>query len=150
MKLNVVIIAVCCLITWGCEIKPRAVQYGQDGCHFCKMTIVDNQHAALIVTNKGKTFKYDAIECMLNDLQERNSQEIAIFQVNDYLNPGVMIDATLANFLISESIPSPMGGNLSASANQLWAREIVHEAGGELHSWTSLRQKYKIARQDNH
>ena len=42
------------LITVSCKVEPDEIEYGKDGCHFCKMTIVDNQHAAELVTAKGK------------------------------------------------------------------------------------------------
>ena len=31
----------------------------------------DPQHAAQIVTTKGKAYKYDAAECMINDLKQK-------------------------------------------------------------------------------
>ena len=42
----------------ACSVEPKPINYGRDACHFCKMTIVDNQHAAEIITLKGKAFKY--------------------------------------------------------------------------------------------
>ena len=59
---------------YSCNISPKAINYGADGCHYCKMTIVETTHAAQIVTKKGKPYKYDAIECLLNDF-EKNIQE---------------------------------------------------------------------------
>ncbi len=49
----------------GCSVEESPINYGKDACNFCKMNIVDKQHAAEIVTSKGKPFKYDAIECMV-------------------------------------------------------------------------------------
>ncbi len=54
------------LIVTNCSVSPKAIDYGNDGCHFCKMTIVDKLHAAEVVTNKGKVYKFDATECMIN------------------------------------------------------------------------------------
>ena len=51
----------------ACTVAPVPINFGSDGCHFCKMTIVDKQHAAELVTSKGKAYKYDAIECMIDD-----------------------------------------------------------------------------------
>ena len=42
----------------GCTVSPKPIDYGNDGCHFCKMTIVDKVHAAEIVTKKGKVFEH--------------------------------------------------------------------------------------------
>lgn len=57
----------------ACTPKAQSITYGADMCHFCKMNIVDVQHASEIVTKKGKVFKYDAIECMLNSEEPSSS-----------------------------------------------------------------------------
>ena len=83
------------------------------------MTVVDNQHAAQAVTDKGKVFVFDAIECMVNYLQNTGTDAgFAHLVVCDYENPGVWVQADAATFLISESLPSPMGANLSAFAKE--------------------------------
>ena len=70
------LISAAAVLIIGCEVKPQEIAYGQDACHFCKMTIVDRQHAAELVTVKGKAFKYDAIECMMNHLKRWNHPEV--------------------------------------------------------------------------
>ena len=99
---------------YGCTSTPKPIQYGADGCHYCSMTIVDNQHAAQFMTAKGKTYSFDATECMLNYLKEIDPSDVAFALVNDYNAPGEFIDATEATYLISENIPSPMGEYLTA------------------------------------
>ena len=101
-------------ILTSCDIKPQPINFGEDACHFCKMTIVDKQHAAQIVTKKGKAYKFDAVECMLNHLEDIDTTEIELFLVTDYLDPGFLIDATSSHYIISENIPSPMGEFLSS------------------------------------
>ena len=54
------------LLVFSCNVSPKPIDYGSDGCHFCKMTIVDKVHAAEIVTKKGKVYMFDATECMIN------------------------------------------------------------------------------------
>jgi len=128
---------------WGCSISPKPIDYGSDGCHFCSMTIVDRQHAAQIVTEKGKPFKFDASECMMNHLKEVDDSTIALFLVNDYNNPGELIDATQATYLVSKNIPSPMGEFLTAFANRD-AAEMAHaENQGELLTWGELQEKFE-------
>ena len=102
------------LIVFSCNVAPKPIDYGNDGCHFCKMTIVDKVHAAEIVTKKGKVYKFDAIECMVQFMDEFDTSEIELYLSNDYTSPEVLINATEATFLISENIPSPMGAYLSA------------------------------------
>jgi len=127
------------LFLFGCNVSPQAIDYGHDGCHFCKMIIVDKVHGAEIVTNKGKVYKFDASECMINFLHEfEDSSEIKIFLTNHFTEPEVLIDATKATFLISENVPSPMGAFLSAFKNKVEAEKIHSGKGGELYSWEKL------------
>ena len=129
----------------SCEIKPAPINFGTDSCNFCKMTIVDQQHAAQYVTDKGKQFKFDAVECMLNDLSERGMGNIQLMLVSDYGQPGAMTDAVGAAYLISEEIKSPMGANLSSFASNSKAEETLKTHGGELFTWKEMLSKYQIS-----
>ena len=131
------------LLVSSCKVEPEQINYGKDGCHFCKMTIVDNQHASELVTDKGKVYKYDAIECLINDLKKRDSAEVGILLVNDYNNPGELISAESATFLISEGVPSPMGAFLSAFSDNADAETVKSESGGELFDWQAVRKQIK-------
>lgn len=127
------------LVCASCKIEAEEINYGKDACHFCSMTIVDNQHAAQLVTQKGRAFKFDAIECMINDLKRREGQVLSILLVNDYDHPGELISAFEATYLISEEIPSPMGGNLSAFLDAETAEQIKEVKGGETYTWTTIQ-----------
>ena len=110
------------------------------------MNIVDAQHAAEMVTIKGKAFKFDAIECMMNHLN-RNDISVSSMEfllVNDYDQPGVLINAITANYIRSEGVPSPMGGFLSAFESAESAEQIVNLKGGEAFNWDSLKERYKV------
>ncbi len=127
----------------ACSVEPQPIEYGEDVCHYCKMTIVDRQHAAELVTDKGKVFKFDAIECMVPFLKENTDTEFAHMLVSDFQEPGKMIDARTSTFLVSTAIPSPMGANLSAFANEALATGIQQEKGGTLYSWQTIQLELK-------
>jgi copper chaperone NosL len=114
------------------------------------MTIVDNQHAAQLVTNKGKNYKYDAIECMINDLNNWNRPPVNVHLVADYANPGTLTDALTANYLISEEIPSPMGANLSAFSSESERNKTHLSVGGDKLSWEHLRVTWDKKLTQNH
>lgn len=134
-------VALLCVLV-SCKVEPEQINFGTDACHFCKMTIVDEQHAAQYVTNKGKQFKYDAIECLVNELSETGSDNIAISLVADYSKPGTMTTAMNAVYLISPEIKSPMGANLSAFSTEKDALSAKGDFEGEIYSWTELLQKF--------
>lgn len=126
------------LVVCGCNISPKPIAYGQEGCHYCNMTIVDKVHAAEIVTKKGKVYKFDATECMVDFVNDFEAKEIELYLSNDYTKPESLIDATKATFLISENIPSPMGAFLSAFKSKEDAKKFQSEYGGTLYSWEEL------------
>ena len=126
------------LMLVSCNVSPQAIDYGSDGCHFCKMTIVDKVHAAEIVTKKGKVYKFDATECMINFMNDFDASEIELYLSNNYTEPEQLIDAKRATFLISKNIPSPMGAYLSAFKSKADAQKMQSEKGGNLYSWEEL------------
>ena len=140
-SLKPVIGLVTLLLMVSCEIKPEAIEYGNDQCSYCVMNIVDKTHAAQYVTSKGKQFKFDAIECMVNDLKDKNESDLAFKLVSNYQNPGSMLNADDASYIISEEIKSPMGANLSAVSSIEIARELQQKHTGETYSWVSLKQQ---------
>ena len=131
------------LFIFSCNVSPKAIDYGNDGCHFCKMTIVDKVHGGEIVTNKGKVYKFDASECMINFLKEFDTSIVELYLANNYSEPEVFIDATKATFIISENIPSPMGAFLSAFKNKADAEKAKAEKGGTLYTWIELLEHFK-------
>jgi copper chaperone NosL len=133
-----IIKALSLLLLVACSTQPQPMYYGIDACVFCKMTIVDRQHAAQLVTVKGKAYKYDAIECMMNDLKRWDLPDIAHYLVTDYSNPGVLTNAITADFLISEEIPSPMGEFLTAF------EKMPNTYQGVSYDWISLKDEFEV------
>lgn len=140
---NLLYILVLFILT-GCEVQPVPIEFGKEECSFCKMTIVDRQHAAQLVTKKGKQFKFDAIECMLNSLnQKQNSRENQIYLVSDY-GKGTMTKAEDATYLVSQAIKSPMGAFLSGFSSRTEALTTKDQHGGEIYTWEEIKKKYEI------
>ena len=128
---NSVITILMLILTAGCKVEPEPISYGSDACHFCRMTIVDKQHGV------------DAVECVLNHLNQMDSPSVALIMVNTYALPGELQDATQAAYLISEGIPSPMGEYLTAFENGSAALEAQKKHGGTLYSWEEIRNRFK-------
>lgn len=137
-KLIFIFLAVITIASCSKDIEP--IVYGEEACEFCRMTIVDHSHAAQVVTQKGKNYKFDAAECMINYLEQQDNEESMLHLLSaDYNDPGKMIDATKATFIISENIPSPMGEFLSALENKSTAEELQKEYSGKLYSWEDVK-----------
>lgn len=142
MRLILSLIVISFLVA-SCTVEESPIVYGKDACHYCMMNIVDKQHAAEIVTQKGKPFKYDAIECMMRDILERDEKDIALFLMTDYFTPGKLVDATKATYLISKNLPSPMGANLTGFNDKSEAEKVQKEKNGTLYSWSELKLVFK-------
>ena len=129
------------VLMFACTTEAQPINFGQDQCHFCKMTIVDKQFAAQCVTKKGKQFKYDATECLVGDLTKNSREaEMAVVPVSDY-GGGPMLDAKAATYLISMKIKSPMGAFLSCFRSKDEASVAQKNHGGTLYTWQSLKEE---------
>lgn len=131
------------LVFSSCNTEPDSINYGKDQCHFCKMNIVDRQHAAQYVTQKGKQFKFDAIECMINQIAEMDKGDIAVLLVSNYGYPGEMTNAITATYLVSPNLKSPMGAFLSAFKEKAKALQAQKEFSGELYDWEAIKKQLR-------
>ncbi len=130
------------LVFNSCSVEPVEIDYGNVHCMHCDMTVVDKSHSAEYVTKKGKAYVFDAIECMVRTINEKkNEDELVFILVADYSNPGNLIDAKTATFMINEAIKSPMGANLSAFSSLENANKVKKEFGGDLFSWDELKKE---------
>ncbi|MFP2996437.1 nitrous oxide reductase accessory protein NosL [Spongiivirga sp. MCCC 1A20706] len=123
----------------SCSTGPKPIKYGADSCHYCKMTIVDKIHAAELVTKKGKVYKFDAAECMVNHIKEIDKNTIDKLLTNHHDTPEELIPISTATFLISEQLPSPMGAYLTAFDDRPSAEEVWKNIGGTLYTWEELQ-----------
>lgn len=101
----------------GCgPTGPEPIEFGSDQCHYCKMSIADPKFGAELITDKGKVFKYDAAECMINQIRSEDMTYRALFAVA-YDRPGKLHSVDSLHFVISPRIKSPMGANLASFAD---------------------------------
>ena len=136
------------ITNFACSTEPEEINFGVDQCSLCRMNISEHRFGAEIVTKKGKIFKYDAAECMLNALSlgNINYNDAAGFYVIDASNPKQLIDGVTSSYLISEKLPSPMGANLSAYSKKNDAEANQKQHGGELKTWDDLLVKFKVGK----
>lgn len=140
MKRIVFFLVIC--ILYGCDKTPQPINYGEDMCHFCQMTIVTKTHASQMVTDKGKQFKFDAIECMVRFLADKQDLiEKSNLLITNYKNPGVMVDAKTSGYVICEDITSPMGANLTGFASLEQAKSKIKNPNAEYFDWDGIFKK---------
>ena len=125
----------------ACKHEMRPIQYGTDNCEQCRMTVMNPQFSAAMLTSKGKTYAFDAEECLVRYLKAKGINENDEYFVSDYNKPGSLINAVTATYLHSDSIQSPMGGNLAAFSDKAAAENVHKELGGEVLNWQQLTGK---------
>ncbi len=137
-KVKTVLVSVVLIVAFGCKPKVKPIEYGQQACDFCRMSIVDERYAAQLVTNTGKAYSFDAIECMINYKHENPESEWTMEVVTDYNNPRKLIPAEGAVIVRSRQLPSPMGMYLTAVANKTEAEKLLQKNKGELYPYPEL------------
>ena len=91
---------------FSCTPESKPIAYGEDKCEFCRMSIVDQRFGCEIMTSKGKALKFDAVECMVNYIDENVEDEttVKLILTNTYDAPGELSDATKCLYLKSKNI----------------------------------------------
>jgi copper chaperone NosL len=133
------------LIFTACQPESNPISYGVDKCDFCRMTIVDQRFGGEIVSQKGKVYKFDAVECMVHYIDEHVDDEskLNLILTNTYDQPGTLTDAKDCYYLKSKNMPSPMGMFLNPFRNHEKARQLQLKNSGEILNWMKLRADLK-------
>lgn len=124
----------------GCSREPQPIAYGRDLCNWCKMTIMDSRYGTELISKKGKIFKYDSIECLVNFTAAGEIKEVDIYQVliTDFTTPENFTEAKTAHYLISQNLPSPMGAYLTGFKNVEEAEKFRNEYDGRVLGWQEV------------
>jgi copper chaperone NosL len=124
----------------SCQSGPEPFNYGKDGCHFCKMTIMAPQFGAEIVTKKGKVYKFDDMHCLISAMKkgEIKKEDIAQNLVINYQKENDFLNAETATYVVSDQIHSPMNSNAAALSNEQAAVELHKTVNGQVMNWQTL------------
>jgi copper chaperone NosL len=121
---------------------PRAIRIGEEECAHCRMRISEERFAAQLLSDRGRSWTFDSIECMVRwtgDGAELPEDRVAGWWVTDFEAPGRWLDATRAAYLRSDGLRSPMGLGLSAYAAAPAARAQQGAHGGDVLDWAGVR-----------
>lgn len=142
-KLIPILFASTVLMSCGKKVEP--IDYGEEICQYCSMTIVDEAHAAQLVTQKGKNYKFDSAECMIHFLEEnKNEPEMLHILTADYNHPGNLIDVTTSIFLISDNVSSPMAANIAVFKTDEEAKDVQKKLNGKLFNWIQIKEQISL------
>jgi len=120
----------------SCQAEPEKINFGEDHCDFCKMSIVDPKFGAELVSDKGRVFKFDAVECMIPFMNENKETNFQHLLVVAYDQPESLVAVDQLTFAHSESYQSPMGANIAAFKDKSKAIDDAH-----IMDWKQLKDK---------
>ncbi|MEX2234325.1 MAG: nitrous oxide reductase accessory protein NosL [Cyclobacteriaceae bacterium] len=129
----------------SCNVQPEPLQYGQDACHTCKMTLMDKKFGAELVSKKGKVYKFDDVNCMLTfyNSEEIKPEEFAHRLVIDFSQPATLIEATDAFYLKSQGVKSPMASQIAAFQQKENMDDLKTQLKGIYLVWGELVTQFK-------
>ena len=123
---------------WSCQTNPEPIAYGHDECAHCRMMISDQKYGGELITQKGRIYKFDSIECMASYYAGASVPEVQSIWTIDFSNPGMWVKADEAFYLRSKNLPSPMGMFLSSYAVREKAEEMKAQLYGDLLNWQEV------------
>jgi copper chaperone NosL len=128
----------------SCSVKPEPIVYGKDGCHACKMTLMDPKYGAELVTGKGKIYKFDDVNCLAGFVNSGflSQEEIAQLWVIDFSMPKTLIRVEDALFIHSDDLKTPMASGVAAFGSKKLLDEYNREIKGSAITWNEVLQKF--------
>lgn len=125
------------------EIDP--IRFGFDSCDNCKMLIMDPKFGGVILTKKGKSFKFDDTNCMTNYLKNnfQDKNQISSISTIDYNQPEKLIDATNAVYILSPEIKSPMASGIASFSSHESLLEFMRMYNGSTLTWDEVKANTK-------
>ncbi len=125
----------------GCgDPGPRPLVAGVDACADCLMVLDANGHGGQIISSTGRVYTFDSVECMANHLRAGVEAEgVRSLWVVDFSEPGSLVPAEEAFYLVSPMLASPMGLGVTAFARSEDRDGAVHAFGGDAADWSGVK-----------
>ncbi|MEX0685547.1 MAG: nitrous oxide reductase accessory protein NosL [Balneolales bacterium] len=125
---------------YGCEPERQDIFYGEEECTHCNMIISEPKFSSQLLTNKGKYYNFDSIECLAGFITSKSlpTEDIHSAWVISF-NSENWVLAQDAHYLKSGNLQSPMSLNLSAYSNLEVAKEYQRNYTGEILSWNDIQ-----------
>ena len=129
--------------------EPQPIDYGHAQCENCMMAVSDTRFGAEIVSRTGKTYVFDAPECMFGWYlagETLKAEDIHSMWVTDHSAPATLIDVKGATFVHSEELRSPMSMNVASFAEVADAKAAIKKYEGREISYDdvlAMAEEYK-------
>ncbi len=121
----------------GCSREAEPIKYGIDICQNCKMTVLDNRFGGEVITEKGKIYKFDCVECLFSFYTKNKNSKDSLLTI-DFSQPATWIDARRCVYFICPKLPSPMGKNITAFSSEAHMKKVKESYMGISLRWEEL------------
>lgn len=127
----------------SCHYQPESIKLNYDKCVFCKMTIVDGRFAAALLSDKGKTYKFDDISCLVKYMKANKNIKYQGLYISDYTKiDAQLIEVQKAVFIESEALKSPMRGDIAAFSREEDAQSYLQKLNAKKITWAEIMEKF--------
>ena len=130
----------------GCKPEPQAIEFGKDSCAGCNMTLVDKRFGAEFVTGKGKVFKFDDVNCMVEFIErEPHAGDTAARRfIVTFNERGVLAEADKLVFVKHKSLRTPMRSHVAAFHDKASAQATLDGLGqgGAFLTWEEVMNEF--------
>ena len=128
----------------ACGSTPPPIDYGTQGCDFCRMQIDDPRYGGQLITTTGKVYAFDSIECLAEFAATFDASRVRMVRVADFSNPGTLLLVEDARFYQDPERGGPMGGGwlaVSADPDAAWLASNVRGMPVE---WGAVRDLARV------
>ncbi len=121
----------------ACAQNGPTIDYGKAECAHCRMNVMDKRFASAIITNGGRQYVFDGVECMVPFVAGGAvaNVEVAGWYVCDHAHPGTLLNAATAAYVHGPAYRSPMRGDMAAFASTAERDQALGRDGGEALDW---------------
>jgi copper chaperone NosL len=133
------------VLMWGLMVNtscsqagPKPIRLNKDECAYCKMTVSHAPFAAQIMTAKGRQYVFDDLACMAIYIKENPQEKGSEFFIADFTKPASFLNVNQAKFISSDSLRSPMRGNMAAFSTTESMNEYINHYHAKEITWSSL------------
>lgn len=134
----IAVILIGAALSFGCSTGPSPIVVGRHQCAHCKMVISDLRFAAQFITENGKRYTFDSVECLVHGMRSADAP-VREAWVSDYEMSGTWVPVERAVYLYSGGIHSPMGAGLAAFGPPATPSEVRAAYGGTVMTWSEVR-----------
>ena len=110
------------------------------------MTLVNKQYGTEHITGKGKVFKFDDVNCMIEFTRresEKSNAKEKLFVI-DFSTPNQFLEAEQAMYLHHKGLRSPMRADVAAFQNRPAAEAVMSKLGegGKILTWEEVQKLF--------